>query len=57
MRVKHMENECKLNGSKFLNSNELTFEQLTDPDFRLKQIKKLVGNEKAITCSKCHHCR
>ena len=36
---------------KFRDPSMLTEEQLTDPDYRLKQ---LVG---APTCSKCHHCR
>ena len=35
----------------------LTIEQLTDPDFRLKQLEKLSKGKFQITCSKCHHCR
>ena len=38
---------------KFRNGSELTEEQLTDPDYRLKQLLK----NGARTCSKCHHCR
>ena len=42
---------------KFRNSSELSTEQLTDPDFRLKQLNKHNNGKPAITCSKCHHCR
>ena len=42
---------------KFRDPNTLTEEQLTDPDYRLKQLAKLNGDDKIITCSKCHHCR
>lgn len=41
---------------KFRSPNELTIEQLTDPDYRLNQIMKQNGSNPAI-CSKCHHCR
>jgi hypothetical protein len=41
----------------FLNKEDLTIEQLEDPDFRLKQLQKLSGNKDTFTCSKCHHCR
>lgn len=34
----------------------MTEEQLTDPDYRLKQIIKDSGGLNP-TCSKCHHCR
>ena len=47
----------RLKKPKFRNSNELTIEQLNDPDFRLKQLEKLNNNKLQITCSKCHHCR
>lgn len=36
---------------KFRDPSELTEEQLTDPDWRLKQL------DPAAACSKCHHCR
>ena len=42
---------------KFRKDSELTFEQRTDPDYRLKQIETLNGDKLSITCSKCHHCR
>lgn len=42
---------------KFRKYNELSFEQLTDPDYRLKHLEILNGGELSITCSKCHHCR
>ena len=42
---------------KFRDPSELTEEQLTDPDYRLKQLGKLNGGKLSITCSKCHHCR
>lgn len=42
---------------KFRDESELTEEQLTDPDYRLKQLAKLNGGKLDITCSKCHHCR
>ena len=42
---------------KFRKVSELTNEELTDPDFRLKQIEKLNKDKLQITCSKCHHCR
>ena len=38
---------------KFIDPDKLTVEQLTDPDYRLKQ--RMNGHP--ITCSKCHHCR
>jgi len=42
---------------KFRNPRELSSEQLTDPDYALKQLEKLNGGKLSITCSKCHHCR
>ena len=42
---------------KFRNPSELTKEQLTDPDYHLKQLEKMSGGKLSITCSKCHHCR
>jgi len=41
---------------KFRNPSGMTEEQLTDPDYRLKQLMKGNGGHPAI-CSKCHHCR
>lgn len=42
---------------RFRDRGELSLEQLTDPDYALKQLEKLNGGELKITCSKCHHCR
>jgi len=42
---------------KFRDPNELSLEQLTDPDCALKQLEELNGGKLSITCSKCHHCR
>lgn len=41
----------------FRNPSELSFEQLTDPDYRMKQLERLNKGKFSITCSKCHHCR
>ena len=41
----------------FRDHSELSHEQLTDPDYTLKQLEKLNGGKLSITCSKCHHCR
>ena len=35
----------------------LSNEELTDPDFGMKQLAKLNGGRYELTCSKCHHCR
>lgn len=42
---------------KFRDTSSLSTEQLTDPDYALKQLEKLNGGRSSITCSKCHHCR
>ena len=42
---------------KFRNPEEMTEEELTDPDYHLKQLAKLSGGKFSLTCSKCHHCR
>lgn len=42
---------------KFRDYDELSQEQLTDPDYALKQLVKRSGGKISITCSKCHHCR
>jgi len=41
----------------FRNPNELSQEQLTDPDYALKQLEETNKGRFSITCSKCHHCR
>ena len=42
---------------KFRDPATMTYEQLHDPDYHLKQLAKLSGGKLDITCSKCHHCR
>jgi hypothetical protein len=42
---------------KFRDPNELSLEQVTDPDYALKHLEKLNEGKLSITCSKCHHCR
>jgi hypothetical protein len=42
---------------KFRDPRDLTFEQMTDPDYAIKQLKRMGGHDLSITCSKCHHCR
>jgi len=44
---------------KFRNPDDMTIEELTDPDYAKKQIMRLFGNGDVdlLTCSKCHHCR
>lgn len=42
---------------KFRDLCELSPEQLTDPDYAIKQLEKRNGDNLSITCSKCHHCR
>jgi hypothetical protein len=42
---------------KFRDSNQLSSEQLTDPDYALKRLEQEHGQLLPITCTKCHHCR
>ena len=42
---------------KFRDPETMTYEELHDPDYHLKQLAKLSGGKFSITCSKCHHCR
>ena len=42
---------------KFKDPTELSLEQLTDPDYAIKQLEQLNGGRFSITCSRCHHCR
>lgn len=44
---------------KFRNPKTMTEEELTDPDYALKQLAKQYGlnPDEVIVCSKCHHCR
>lgn len=41
---------------KFRNPDDMSEAELTDPDYRLKQLMKQNGTH-SMTCSKCHHCR
>ena len=41
----------------FRTESDLSLEQRTDPDYRLKELQRLSGQELPLTCSKCHHCR
>jgi len=41
----------------FVDRALLSFEELSDPDFALKQLEKLNNGRYSVTCSKCHHCR
>ena len=41
---------------KFIAPDKLTVEQLTDPDYSIKQIMRMNGQH-TMACSKCHHCR
>ena len=44
---------------KFRDPATMTYEQLHDPDYHLKQIAKRAGIRAIdmINCSRCHHCR
>jgi len=42
---------------KFRDENGLSFEQRTDPDYRLRQLAQYYRGKLPITCSRCHHCR
>jgi len=55
-KVKERKEIKQVKESKFIDPKELTIEQLTDPDYRLKQIERMNGSHPAV-CSKCHHCR
>jgi hypothetical protein len=42
----------------FISIDKLSTEQLTDPDYAIKQIDKInINNFEITVCSKCHHCR
>lgn len=42
---------------RFCQPGELTEEQRSDPDYRLKLLELMNKGRLKITCSKCHHCR
>jgi hypothetical protein len=47
-----------MNASSFIPKNDLSVDQLTDPDYALKQIDAInINNFEITVCSKCHHCR
>lgn len=56
-RVEFRSNISGVREPKFRDPSELSPEQLTDPDYALKELEKLSGGKLSITCSKCHHCR
>jgi len=56
MKTKEEQTKTRIPEPEFLNPEDLTAEQLTDPDYRLKQLMKQDGGH-PLTCSKCHHCR
>lgn len=56
-RVEFRSNISEVSEPKFRDPSELSPEQLTDPDYALKELEKLSGGKLSITCSKCHHCR
>jgi hypothetical protein len=41
----------------FADRATLSFEELNDPDYALKELATLNNGKYSITCSKCHHCR
>ena len=41
----------------FVDRSLLSEEELTDPDYALKQLAVINKGVYSITCSKCHHCR
>ena len=41
----------------FIDQIALSYEQLTDPDYALKQLQRAYGSNYSVGCSKCHHCR
>ena len=52
-----MSGESVKDEPKFRSEEELTEAQLTDPDYRMKQLQQEAGSKIEISCSKCHHCR
>ena len=60
VREKPKEKEVgKIIGPSFRDPATMAEEEMTDPDFRRKQLAKEAGlnEEEALTCTKCHHCR
>jgi len=44
--------------SDFIPREDLSIEQLSDPDYAIKQIDLInINNFEITVCSKCHHCR
>jgi hypothetical protein len=41
----------------FVDRASLTYEELNDPDYPLKELERLNNGKYSLTCSKCHHCR
>jgi len=44
---------------KFRDPTAMTEKELTDPDYRMKQLARQAGRDlsEVLVCSKCHHCR
>ncbi len=51
------DNPLKTKPRRFIDSKYLPPESLNDPDYRLKQLQLIYGQNVAVGCSKCHHCR
>lgn len=51
------EDNTEMIGPGFRKHSELSIDQQTDPDYRIKQLEKINGDKLSITCSRCHHCR
>ena len=49
----------KITGPSFRDTATMAEAELSDPDFRRKQLAKEAGlnEEEALTCTRCHHCR
>jgi hypothetical protein len=47
----------KLSVPLFADPATLSYEELNDPDYALKELAKLNQGKYTIGCSRCHHCR
>lgn len=47
----------KIRGPTFRDPSTMTVEELTDPDYRMKQLMRGSKDGQPAICSKCHHCR
>lgn len=55
--VRKIQNYEKTLEPRFRDPNELSYEQLNDPDYAFKYLERINNGNLLITCSKCHHCR